>query len=71
MTGIEKAIAAAGGQAELGALLDPPVTQQAIAKMKASGYCPVDRAIEISKRWDIELAELVAPSLREVVSAPR
>jgi hypothetical protein len=67
VTGIEKAIELAGGQEELGAMLSPPVSQQAISKWKARGYAPSDRAVEIARRLGIELRELLSPTLAKVL----
>lgn len=69
MTGIEQAIELAGGQAELGAMLNPAVSQQAIAKMKANGFAPLDRAEEIHALFTrIALRDLVGPKLKALMS---
>lgn len=46
-TPIAKAIRRAGSQAKLGAMLDPPRTQQAVSKMLRAGYCTPDVAAQI------------------------
>ncbi len=67
MTGIERAVAMARGQAELAAALKPAVTQQAISKWVARGFVPADRAVEIEKLYGIALRELVSPTLARVL----
>lgn len=68
MTGIEKAVEMAGGQAALGASLRPEVTQQAISKWLARGWLPADRAVEVEKRYGIAVRELLSPTLAKVLS---
>lgn len=67
MTGIEKAIELAGGQEELGAMLVPPVSQQAVSKWKSQGYAPSDRAVEITRRLGVSVKELLSPTLAKVL----
>lgn len=69
MTGIEKAIEAAGGQTALAEMLG--CSQQNVAKMKSRGFCPVETAEKIAERYGIPVLELVSPSLRAVVEAMR
>ena len=62
MTGIERAIAAAGSETQLGDALG--VTQQAVNKMKRRGYCPPDRARQIAGLYpDIPVRTLIDPDL--------
>lgn len=68
MTGIERAVKMAGGQAELAARLDPAVTQQAISKWVARGWVPIDRAVEIGLLFDIPIGELASATLVKALS---
>jgi hypothetical protein len=65
MTGIEKAIEAAGGQAALGDMLG--VTQQAVGRMKKRGYVPLDRVDQIVNTFRIARSELVDPRMVEAL----
>ena len=68
MTGIRKAIEAAGGEVALADLCG--VTQQAVSKWKQRGYVPlrpVDRATQITNMFRIERKELIDPALLDAV----
>jgi hypothetical protein len=67
LSGIQRAVKLAGGQNELGAMID--VTQQNISKWVISGYAPVDRAIQISELFDIPARQLVSPKIQSVLTA--
>lgn len=64
--GIDKAVAAAGSQAKLGALLG--VTQQAVYKWVIRGYVPLDRATEIHFQLGIDRAELLDPRVTDALT---
>lgn len=70
-SGIDKAIEAAGGQEQLGAALVPPISQQAVAKMKAQGWASPDRALEMARLYDIPIGELVNADLNRLMDAAR
>lgn len=63
-TAIERAIDSAGGQEALGAMLDPPVTQQAISKMKAQGFTSPEVATQLVNLFGLEYAHLINPRWR-------
>lgn len=63
-TGIDKAVAQAGGQTQLAEMLG--VTQQAVQKWQARGWLPVKRAKQIANAFAIPLAELCDPELKEL-----
>ncbi len=65
MTGIDKAIAAAGSEAKLGDMLG--ISQQAVNKMKKRGYAPLCRVDQLTNAFRIERDELIDPRLREAV----
>lgn len=65
MTGIERAIAAAGSQTALAELLQ--VGQPAVSKWKARGYAPWDHHARIHVRTGVELDVLE----QDVISARR
>lgn len=65
MTGIDKAIAAAGSEAKLGYMLG--VTQQAVNKMKKRGFVPLSRVDQITNAFRIGRDELIDPRLRDAV----
>lgn len=63
MTGIDKAIQAAGGQQPLADRLD--CTQQFISKMKTRGWAPAPTARRISALFGIALDELIQPATEQ------
>ena len=65
MTGIEKAIEAAGSEAKLGELLG--CSQQAVNKMRKRGFVPPTRADQIAAMMKIDRVELIDPALRAAV----
>lgn len=68
MTGIQKAIDAAGSETALAEVMG--VTQQAVSKWKSKGYVPlrpVDRATQITNMFRIERKELIDPALLDAV----
>lgn len=65
MTGIEKAIERAGGEAALGEMLG--VTQQAVNKMKRRGFVPLSRVQQIADAFGIARSELLDPAIVETV----
>lgn len=67
MTGIEEAVKAAGGQAELAAKLG--VTQQAISAWKVRGWVPLGRAVEIEQVTGVARGRLVNPRVLDLVDA--
>lgn len=66
--GVDKAVAAAGSQAKLGALLG--ITQQAVYKWVIRGYVPLDRAIEIEYQIGIDRTELLDPRVLDALTPP-
>lgn len=70
ITGIERAIAQAGGLTALARAFDPPVTHNAVIAWRDKGYAPHRRALEIQGMFpDIALVDLVSPDLRPLVTA--
>lgn len=65
MTGIERAIKAAGGQQGLASVCG--VTQPAVAKWVRWGHAPQRRVAEISKATGVPVHDLVSPSLRRLI----
>lgn len=65
MTGIDRAIEAAGGEKALGDLLG--VTQQAVNKMKRRGYCSVAKAEQIANNMPIPVEDLLDPEVVRVM----
>lgn len=60
MTGIERAVLAAGGShADLASVLG--VTRQAVQQWVTQGYAPRDKIVEIAKRYKIARADLADP----------
>jgi DNA-binding transcriptional regulator YdaS (Cro superfamily) len=77
-TGIERAIALAGGQSALARKLTAlaednpewsPASQQLVSWWKARGYAPTDRAPQISQAVQglVPARELIDPKLLDVV----
>jgi DNA-binding transcriptional regulator YdaS (Cro superfamily) len=64
MTGIERAIEAAGGEAQLAAQLG--VTQQAVNKMKHKGFAPQERAFQIAELTGVAVRDLLDPMIVEL-----
>lgn len=61
-TGMDKAVAAAGGQAELARLLG--VKRQAVQQWVTRGWAPEERWSEIEGHTGVRDVELMKPSLR-------
>lgn len=66
-TGIADAIAEAGSQEALAAVLG--VTQQAVSSWLKQGWVPRDRAKEIENTYSVARARLVDPKLLDAVSS--
>lgn len=64
---VDAAIAAAGSQTKLAALLG--VKQQAISIWRTRGWVPVQRAREIELHTGVDRVLLVKPMLRDLVGA--
>lgn len=69
MTGIERAIEVAGGEAALASLLG--VSQQAVNKMKRRGYCSAARAEQIANHFPVEVRDLIDPALVRLMRGTR
>lgn len=67
MTGILKAVQAAGSQRKLAA--DLKVSQQAVSQWVTRGYVPLDRALEIKQLYFVEVRDLVSPTLVSMFGA--
>lgn len=67
MTGILKAVQAAGSQRKLAA--DLKVSQQAVSQWVTRGYVPLDRALEIKQLYFVEVKDLVSPTLVSMFGA--
>jgi hypothetical protein len=66
MTGIERAIEAAGGQTALAGLFKPRISQQAVAKMKKRGFASPARARQLHKLFpEMPVSAFVDPQLRK------
>lgn len=65
MTGIEKAIAKAGGQEALAQLLG--CSQPLISKWKRRGHVPLKRVVEIEAQLGVPRKELVSARVRDLV----
>lgn len=64
ITGIERAIDAAGGQTALASRLK--ISQQAVAKMKKRGYTSLRRARQLNKLFpEIPASSFLDPALRK------
>lgn len=69
MTAIERAIELAGTGTALAAMLDPPVTNQAVMNWKAQGWCPPLRAKQIAMLYpELRLRDLLNPALVEALT---
>lgn len=64
-SGVERAVAAVGGQRQLGELCG--VGQQAVSKWLARGYVPTIRVVEIEAQTGIPRKELINPRLIQLV----
>lgn len=64
MTGIEKAIAQAGGQEALAERLG--CSQPLISRWKRRGYAPLKRVVEIEAETGVPRKELVSPRVRDL-----
>jgi DNA-binding transcriptional regulator YdaS (Cro superfamily) len=65
LSGIERAVRAAGNQSRLADELG--VRSQAVCQWVAQGYVPVDRALEIERLYGVPREALVAPRLRPLI----
>lgn len=65
MTGIEIAVERAGNQTRLAEVLN--VRSQAVCQWVRRGYVPLNRALEIERRYAIPRRELIAPRLRKLI----
>lgn len=66
MSGIDKAVSAAGGRSELADTLG--VSVQAIYLWVKRGWVPPARAIELEQRYGIPRVDLVKPSLAALLA---
>ena len=73
LSGIEQAVAQAGSQSALAALLSSRfphkrhITQQAISQWVNQGHVPLDRAKEVSSVSGVPMVALVSPEVRDLV----
>ncbi len=67
MTGILRAVQAAGSQRKLAA--DLKVSQQAVSQWVTRGYVPLNRALEIKQLYFVEVKDLVSPTLVSMFGA--
>ena len=69
MTGILRAVQAAGSQRKLAA--DLKVSQQAVGQWVTRGYVPLDRALQIKELFidGFELKDLVSPKIADLLGA--
>lgn len=65
MTGIERAIAAAGGGRKLAAAIG--VRPPAVSKWRAQGYVPLHRVERIARMYGVPTWELCAPSVAKLL----
>ena len=65
-SGIDKAVALAGGQRQLGEQLG--VTQQVICRWVKRGWVPVERVVEIEAQYGVPRRQLLKPSLVDLVT---
>ncbi len=70
MTGIETAVAKAGGRRAFAKGLNPPVSVQAICQWVKRGWVPPARALEIEDLYDVDRVYLVKPDLVDLVGEP-
>lgn len=64
-SGIDQAIAAAGGQRLLAAKVG--CTQQNVSFWRRQGFAPIERAVEIEQATGVPRALLVSPRIRNVL----
>jgi hypothetical protein len=67
VSGIDRAIAAAGSQAKIAA--DLGVKQQAVSIWKAKGFAPVKRAVEMEHLYGVPRVSMVSPKLLSVLDS--
>lgn len=67
MTGIDKAVAAAGGARQLAQQLG--VTRQAVQKWQQCGWVPTSRALEIEQLHGMSRWALIKPAIAAILSA--
>lgn len=73
MTGIERAVAAAGSQTMLAQLLKsrfpnkPHPSQQAVSNYVRAGCVPLERANEIAELTGVNVVDLVSPTIRRLL----
>lgn len=65
MTGIQKAVNQAGGQAALARLLG--VKRQSVQQWVTRGWPPTSRILEIEAQLGVPRSELIEPRLRDLV----
>lgn len=74
LTGIDRAVFAAGSQAALATLLKSrsegkdSISQQAVSQFVKQGYVPLERAKEVSAATGVPVADLVSPKVRELLN---
>jgi DNA-binding transcriptional regulator YdaS (Cro superfamily) len=68
VTGIEKAVQAAGGQSNLARALG--VKRQSVQQWVARGYPPTGRVVEISLLYVIPREELLDPMTLSLLNSP-
>lgn len=68
LSGIGRAIEAAGGQAKLAEVLG--VSQQFVSVCFKRGWVPVDRAIEIEAQFGISRRDTINPRLASLLDEP-
>lgn len=66
LSGIERAIHAAGSQARLAEILG--CSQQNVSFWLRQGYCPPDRVVEIEQATGVDRALLINPRLLDLLS---
>lgn len=65
MTGIQKAIAAAGSQQAVADFLG--VSQQAVSEMERKGHAPLKHIVALESEYGIPRIELISPHLRDLL----
>lgn len=66
--GVSQAVKLVGGRRELGVMLDPPVSSQAVQQWEKRGWVPPARAKEMSEKFGIPLRMLLKPALADVLT---
>lgn len=64
VTGIDKVIAAAGGQTALADVLG--VSQQAVSKWQKRGFVPAERVDQLAANFNVERGELIDPAIKQL-----